>query len=956
MSSTGKGYDLMFITDATGSMGAFLSDLKNALPQIFDLVQLTDLVDRVSVLAYRDYCDTKLIEWSGWTEVQEADTLTSFVKKLKADGGGDTPEALKTGLWEACKKVEKPTICILYLDAPPHHKFADENAGENYKKEVEALGEENSQWVKLCFHVHDHQMRVYPMFPKLSNYMNPFFVSLADITDGQCFEITTSNIVKTTIGILLNLAGVEFEHAVTTKSLKMPESFKLSKFLSKDANKYTQPPLQISPKIKAIAEIKARIGDPVKRFRSSEDYQKLVFAVFQRIMTPERVMAFTYNTIFGKLWRAICAERKDPRRENLVVKLSGAVTSVPDADRELLQSFLDETYDQTEAIEEIIRSCGDAGPFYVIDREENLTRKMIYEIGFSCAPFALTAVLKMLQGLRISNKVPDKTSNLTYIPVNLEPSMKFKLLPHLMCPGIMFTSRLSAIIATVSKISGSILKDDAVKTLNESRGKWIDFSLPENNSMDFARLMMKVADDALTEEETKYLRAVIMVGSLKKSKKRDLEVEIAYSSYKSKRPDIKDRCKKCKQMRSMTLLLDETCAICIVYPEECTIPESDESTSYMCECRKCLVHYAVYKVENLKCKAKCHFCREDQIAPYVECNECSNKFLYQQSKPLENFTCAVCKVKGARVGEMKTVTVKNYIAQNGAGFIGMKVEDLERFFDDANKVSKTTPEERLLAVRNFAEITEKDFAGHKFAIGELFKDVWNVKELQAQVFDIFKRPKMNQCMICFEDFPEQKLSTICGRKKKGCSVESCKACLTTWYNQLSPGNVCQPAQLVCPYCKNVPLLKIIRQYNEVLCTLMNETDVDAFDPSFIHAWCTECYKIKEAMRRECGGENPEIVRFKCDDCNVPELEPETESGKVRFQECPQCGVMTEKTSGCNHIACEAEIGSKKEKKICNTHWCWICRKICSYDSIYRHLSAAHGGFFTPDELEELDLY
>jgi len=43
----------------------------------------------------------------------------AFVKGLRPDGGGDIPEATKTGLAKALRK-EATTILQLYTNAPPH--------------------------------------------------------------------------------------------------------------------------------------------------------------------------------------------------------------------------------------------------------------------------------------------------------------------------------------------------------------------------------------------------------------------------------------------------------------------------------------------------------------------------------------------------------------------------------------------------------------------------------------------------------------------------------------------------------------------------------------------------------------------------------------------------------------------------------------------------------------------
>jgi hypothetical protein len=52
--------------------------------------------------------------------------------------------------------------------------------------------------------------------------------------------------------------------------------------------------------------------------------------------------------------------------------------------------------------------------------------------------------------------------------------------------------------------------------------------------------------------------------------------------------------------------------------------------------------------------------------------------------------------------------------------------------------------------------------------------------------------------------------------------------------------------------------------------------------------------------------------------------------------CPFCGLPTFKYSGCNHITCAR----------CNENWCYICEGKFAANTIYPHMQAAHGGYFT----------
>ena len=52
-----------------------------------------------------------------------------------------------------------------------------------------------------------------------------------------------------------------------------------------------------------------------------------------------------------------------------------------------------------------------------------------------------------------------------------------------------------------------------------------------------------------------------------------------------------------------------------------------------------------------------------------------------------------------------------------------------------------------------------------------------------------------------------------------------------------------------------------------------------------------------------------------------------------FKRCPKCAVWIDKIDGCNHMSCK-----------CGAHICWVCMQVFTQDTIYPHMSAAHGGF------------
>ncbi|KFY01035.1 hypothetical protein O988_02959 [Pseudogymnoascus sp. VKM F-3808] len=146
-------YDLLILVDATYSMSTYLHSLQTSLPQIISITNVTDCFSRIGLLAYRDYCDKNLLEWSGWLSPSsvsgEQPDLIAKAKSLEPIGGGDGPEATKTGLARAYElmRPDATTIILLYTDAPPH-TFANgsmDDSCSNLRPEQEALRNPNDK-------------------------------------------------------------------------------------------------------------------------------------------------------------------------------------------------------------------------------------------------------------------------------------------------------------------------------------------------------------------------------------------------------------------------------------------------------------------------------------------------------------------------------------------------------------------------------------------------------------------------------------------------------------------------------------------------------------------------------------------------------------------------------------------------------------------------------------------
>ena len=102
-----------------------------------------------------------------------------------------------------------------------------------------------------------------------------------------------------------------------------------------------------------------------------------------------------------------------------------------------------------------------------------------------------------------------------------------------------------------------------------------------------------------------------------------------------------------------------------------------------------------------------------------------------------------------------------------------------------------------------------------------------------------------------------------------------------------------------------------------------------------------------AYPKTCGDPNNNtLLGFRCEDCNDVNIASKS------FKMCPGCGIMTEKSSGCNHMTCT----------VCNGHWCFECGEASTYKDIYSHMSRVHGGYGIEvvdedeDEYEDEDVF
>ena len=117
-----EAVDLAFLLDCTGSMSSYIASTKESIKSIVRRVSKTNqgLQLRVAVVGYRDIGDARRFEVLDFTTCLT--TFETFVGRLVATGGGDTPEDVAGAIQKAngLSWTQPSRVTFLITDAPCH--------------------------------------------------------------------------------------------------------------------------------------------------------------------------------------------------------------------------------------------------------------------------------------------------------------------------------------------------------------------------------------------------------------------------------------------------------------------------------------------------------------------------------------------------------------------------------------------------------------------------------------------------------------------------------------------------------------------------------------------------------------------------------------------------------------------------------------------------------------------
>jgi hypothetical protein len=118
--------DLCFVVDTTGSMSGFIQAAQRQLIETIKLLSGDRNINlQIGLVEYRDHPpQDKTFVTRLYPLTANLQRMQKVINHLKAEGGGDAPEAVYRGIHDACTKIKwRSHSCrfiLLVGDAPPH--------------------------------------------------------------------------------------------------------------------------------------------------------------------------------------------------------------------------------------------------------------------------------------------------------------------------------------------------------------------------------------------------------------------------------------------------------------------------------------------------------------------------------------------------------------------------------------------------------------------------------------------------------------------------------------------------------------------------------------------------------------------------------------------------------------------------------------------------------------------
>jgi len=190
--------DMVFVVDCTGSMGSYITQVKEHVQKIIEEIIASENANvRFALVKYKDIKDQYRTQLSPFTD--DISIAKEYVATMYAGGGGDTPECVASGLNEVLGLDYRDTatkVCVLIADAPPHG--LEDSNGDSYPD-----GDPSVELLSVCRQFVTLGVRLYSVGcePAINNYPRTcsWMKWAAELTGGKYVSLANARMLADVI-------------------------------------------------------------------------------------------------------------------------------------------------------------------------------------------------------------------------------------------------------------------------------------------------------------------------------------------------------------------------------------------------------------------------------------------------------------------------------------------------------------------------------------------------------------------------------------------------------------------------------------------------------------------------------------------------------------------------------------------------------------------------------------
>lgn len=180
------GLDIVLAFDSTGSMHGEINQVKGQIKRIGATLLALVPKARISICTYRDYGDEYVVR--GLPLTSDLQQIDHYLAGIRADGGGDEPEAVHEGLrWAVEQNEFRPKsrkVILLFGDAPPHQQYL-------------------ATCLSIASDFHSQQAGIVSTVTCRSAHRLPSFVEIAEVGGGEAFVTADERQIMTQLMVLV---------------------------------------------------------------------------------------------------------------------------------------------------------------------------------------------------------------------------------------------------------------------------------------------------------------------------------------------------------------------------------------------------------------------------------------------------------------------------------------------------------------------------------------------------------------------------------------------------------------------------------------------------------------------------------------------------------------------------------------------------------------------------------